>query len=52
MVTRAQAISDLMVAWLMRDGEFCVGAAEAAKSYAELQDCLRALGVTDEEMAA
>lgn len=50
-MTRQDAIDTLMATWYQRDNEFCVGRTEEEDSKRELHAALRALGVTDEEMA-
>lgn len=51
-MTRDEAIHLIIVAWSQRDDEFLADPDEYAKSAADLDDALRALGVTDEEMNA
>ena len=50
-MTREEAIALLKGAWLQRDMEFCVYTSEFEESRRELNDALKALGVTDEELA-
>lgn len=50
MMARNEAIERLTAAWVQRDGEFCVGAEEFRQSLDELEEALRALGVTEEEL--
>ncbi len=50
-MSRQEAVNEIVASWSQRDGEFCVSDAEHEKSERELVAALRALGVTDEELA-
>ena len=49
-MTRQEAITEIIVAWEMRDQEFCCGHKEWKESEKQMYECLHALGVTDEEI--
>lgn len=50
-MTRKEAIINIQSNWLQRDREFCATSEEYAESARELEESLRALGCTEEELA-
>lgn len=50
-MNRQEAIEAICDAWMMRDGEFLINDQERRNSAERLDQALRALGVTEEELA-